>query len=271
MAVPYDATPDRHSEFASMRDSFYILMNLNQYKMKPVISMTREAEGLLRIALFSKELKLVGTRKTGWWPTLDSVCFHTSGRWPQRWRVCLVLQHTYSRPRLSHKWLPNLLRHSTRALDRRDRSVVAYFAAEEARTVPRASRSIRSPREVSQEDSFCESSGTSLIENVVDTSNPSDRSWGASNCLTAVSSAAIKLRKGSSGQHRSCHPRTLPYSVTSDSPQLAPTRLLHAIRVREFGLGMLPSDRADHWRLQQLCLHDFDLRWIRRLSALHAN
>ncbi|KAJ8106810.1 hypothetical protein OPT61_g9296 [Boeremia exigua] len=64
MAVPYDSTPDQHSEFASIRDSFYILMNLNQYKMKPVISMTREAEGLLRIALFSKELKLIGTHKT---------------------------------------------------------------------------------------------------------------------------------------------------------------------------------------------------------------
>lgn len=64
LAVPYDETPDQHSEFASMRDSFYILMNLNQYKMKPVISMTREAEGLLRIALFSKELRLLGTHKT---------------------------------------------------------------------------------------------------------------------------------------------------------------------------------------------------------------
>ncbi|KAH6622175.1 hypothetical protein C7974DRAFT_362444 [Boeremia exigua] len=64
MSVPYDDTPDQYSEFASMRDSFYILMNLNQYKMKPVISMTREAEGLLRIALFSSELRLVGTHKT---------------------------------------------------------------------------------------------------------------------------------------------------------------------------------------------------------------
>jgi hypothetical protein len=64
MAVPYNNTPDQHSEFASMRDSFYILMNLNQYKMKPVISMSREAEGLLRIALFSKKLRLVRTRKT---------------------------------------------------------------------------------------------------------------------------------------------------------------------------------------------------------------
>lgn len=64
MAVPYNETPSTGSEFANMRDSFYILMNLNQYKMKPVISMTREAEGLLRIAIFSKELKLVGRRKT---------------------------------------------------------------------------------------------------------------------------------------------------------------------------------------------------------------
>ena len=64
MAVPYNETPDEESEFASMRDSFYILMNLNQYKMKPVISLTREAEGLLRIVLFSKDLKLFGSKRT---------------------------------------------------------------------------------------------------------------------------------------------------------------------------------------------------------------
>lgn len=56
--------PDQESEFSSIRDSFFILMNLNQYKMKPVISMTKEAEGLLRIALFSEELTLLGCRKT---------------------------------------------------------------------------------------------------------------------------------------------------------------------------------------------------------------
>ncbi|KAF1362030.1 hypothetical protein EJ07DRAFT_109422 [Lizonia empirigonia] len=64
LAVPYNDRPDQQSEFASMRDSIYILMNLNQYKMKPVISMTREAEGLLRILLFSKELRLLGTGTT---------------------------------------------------------------------------------------------------------------------------------------------------------------------------------------------------------------
>jgi hypothetical protein len=64
ISVRYNETPDSDSEFASMRDSFYILMNFNQYKMKPVISMTREAEGLLRIMLFSQELKLVGRQKT---------------------------------------------------------------------------------------------------------------------------------------------------------------------------------------------------------------
>jgi hypothetical protein len=65
MALPYDGPiPGEHSEFSSIRDSFYILMNLNQYKMKPVISMTKEAEGLLRIVLFSEDLKLIGTRKT---------------------------------------------------------------------------------------------------------------------------------------------------------------------------------------------------------------
>jgi hypothetical protein len=65
MATPYDGPlPDKDSDFACIRDSFYLLMNLNQYKMKPVISMTREAEGLLRIVLFSKDLELLGSNKT---------------------------------------------------------------------------------------------------------------------------------------------------------------------------------------------------------------
>jgi hypothetical protein len=65
MAIPYDGPiPDEQSEYASIRDSFYILLNLNQYKMKPVISMTKEAEGLLRIVLFSQDLRLPGTGKT---------------------------------------------------------------------------------------------------------------------------------------------------------------------------------------------------------------
>lgn len=65
MSAPYDGPlPGMESDFASMRDSFYLLMNINQYKMKPLISMTKEAEGLLRIALFSKNLQLIGSRKT---------------------------------------------------------------------------------------------------------------------------------------------------------------------------------------------------------------
>ena len=64
MAIPYEVLPDEDSEFSSIRDSFFILMNLNQYKMKPVISMTKEAEGLLRIALFSEDLTLLGSKKT---------------------------------------------------------------------------------------------------------------------------------------------------------------------------------------------------------------
>jgi hypothetical protein len=64
MSIPYTSSPSPDSEFAGMRDSFYILTNLNQYKMKPVISMTRESEGLLRIVLFSSDLKPLGKKKT---------------------------------------------------------------------------------------------------------------------------------------------------------------------------------------------------------------
>lgn len=65
MAVPYDGPlPGVGSDFASMRDSFYILNNINQYKMKPLISMSKGAEGLLRIVLFSRDLRLVGTGRT---------------------------------------------------------------------------------------------------------------------------------------------------------------------------------------------------------------
>ncbi len=65
MAIPYeDPFPDENSEFADMRDSFYLLMNLNQYKLKPLISLTKEAEGLLRICLFSINLPLLNSGKT---------------------------------------------------------------------------------------------------------------------------------------------------------------------------------------------------------------
>jgi hypothetical protein len=64
MSVPYAGPlPGEGSDFASMRDSFYILNNINQYKMKELISMTKEAEGLLRIVLFSRDLRLLGTNK----------------------------------------------------------------------------------------------------------------------------------------------------------------------------------------------------------------
>ncbi|KAF2837874.1 hypothetical protein M501DRAFT_995116 [Patellaria atrata CBS 101060] len=59
MSIPYDGQiPGKDSDFASMRDSMYILTNMNQYSIKPSISLKNEAEGLLRIALFSKDLKL---------------------------------------------------------------------------------------------------------------------------------------------------------------------------------------------------------------------
>jgi hypothetical protein len=62
MAVPYDhRTSSRHSEFGNIRDSFYILTTLNQYSVKSVVSLKNEAEGLLRIVLFSKDLRLTGT------------------------------------------------------------------------------------------------------------------------------------------------------------------------------------------------------------------
>jgi hypothetical protein len=64
MASPYDTVPHEESEFSLMRDSFYILMNTNQYRMKWPICMTKEAEGLLRILLFSKDLRLVGSTKS---------------------------------------------------------------------------------------------------------------------------------------------------------------------------------------------------------------
>lgn len=65
MAIPYDGSPpDEESEFASIRDSFYLLMNINQYGMKPGISLTKEAEGLLRLMLFGKDLKLLGSKKS---------------------------------------------------------------------------------------------------------------------------------------------------------------------------------------------------------------
>jgi hypothetical protein len=59
MAVPYDQTPAPKTDFGSMRDSMYLLLVMNQYTMRPLIA--KEAEGLLRIVLFSRDLKLTDT------------------------------------------------------------------------------------------------------------------------------------------------------------------------------------------------------------------
>jgi hypothetical protein len=65
MAVPYDhRASSQDSEFGNIRDSFYILTTMNQYSVKSVVSLKTEAEGLLRIVLFSKDLRLAGTDVT---------------------------------------------------------------------------------------------------------------------------------------------------------------------------------------------------------------
>jgi hypothetical protein len=48
-----------NENFLSIRDSFYLLMTMNQYTMKEHVLQKKEAEGLLRIALFSKDLRLL--------------------------------------------------------------------------------------------------------------------------------------------------------------------------------------------------------------------
>lgn len=65
MSIPYSEYPVyEDSHFSSMRDSMYILMNMNQYTMKHLGGKQKEAEGLLRIVLFSKDLKLIETSST---------------------------------------------------------------------------------------------------------------------------------------------------------------------------------------------------------------
>lgn len=65
MAVKYDETPDRKTDFGSMRDSMYLLLVMNQYTLKPdVVQKKKEAECLLRIALFSRDLRLTDTDKS---------------------------------------------------------------------------------------------------------------------------------------------------------------------------------------------------------------
>jgi len=60
LATPFDETiVEQSTDFASIRDSFYLLMTMNQYTMKDHVRQRKEAEGLLRIALFSKDLRLL--------------------------------------------------------------------------------------------------------------------------------------------------------------------------------------------------------------------
>jgi hypothetical protein len=67
MAVKYDETPHRKTDFGSMRDSMYLLLVMNQYTLKPTAmskDLQKEAECLLRITLFSRDLILTDTDKT---------------------------------------------------------------------------------------------------------------------------------------------------------------------------------------------------------------
>jgi hypothetical protein len=65
MAIKYDETPHRKTDFGSMRDSMYLLLVMNQYTLRPSEAMReKEAEGMLRIALFSRDLKLTDTDKS---------------------------------------------------------------------------------------------------------------------------------------------------------------------------------------------------------------
>ena len=58
MATPYEDIPEEeYSQFAQMRDSFYILSVMNQYSIMPNMPAV-EAEKLLRVALFSDSLQL---------------------------------------------------------------------------------------------------------------------------------------------------------------------------------------------------------------------
>jgi hypothetical protein len=58
LAVEY-GDESNNEDFLSIRDSFYLLMTMNQYTMKQDVLQKKEAEGLLRIALFSKDLRLL--------------------------------------------------------------------------------------------------------------------------------------------------------------------------------------------------------------------
>jgi hypothetical protein len=64
MAVKYDETPHCKTDFGSMRDSMFLLLVMNQYTLKPdvVVSNRKEAEFMLRIALFSRDLRLTDTK-----------------------------------------------------------------------------------------------------------------------------------------------------------------------------------------------------------------
>ncbi|KAF2634402.1 hypothetical protein P280DRAFT_413855 [Massarina eburnea CBS 473.64] len=65
MAVAYGLTPERKTDFGSMRDSMYLLLAMNQYSMKAETAVyKKETEGLLRIVLFSKDLELTDTDKS---------------------------------------------------------------------------------------------------------------------------------------------------------------------------------------------------------------
>ncbi|KAF2708584.1 hypothetical protein K504DRAFT_502611 [Pleomassaria siparia CBS 279.74] len=58
MAVKYNDTRPRKPDFGSMRDSMFLLLVTNPYTFRKMVSIQgKEAGGLLRIVLFSKDEK----------------------------------------------------------------------------------------------------------------------------------------------------------------------------------------------------------------------
>ncbi|KAI9782874.1 MAG: hypothetical protein M1816_001655 [Peltula sp. TS41687] len=63
MSIPYGSFPDEHSAYSEIRDSFYILNIMNQYTLDQRMDKVA-GERLLRVVLFSNDLKLPGRMKS---------------------------------------------------------------------------------------------------------------------------------------------------------------------------------------------------------------
>ena len=149
--------------------------------------------------------------------------------------------------------------------------MVAHVTPAQTRPVPESPRRIHSPRYVPQENGLRGITRASIDEDCSNKITRSLRTSSAKSRLATLSSSAVEKQMAKARRNRSCYQSAFHSLETLVGSWLASMRFFYTTGVRKPCVGMLSASCTDNWRFQQLCLHDFKLGWLWRLSGLYTN